>query len=167
MDSTLIEQHFRKVREFIARKPFCRTGLTDRQLSLYAQALTHDSICNEAENAHVPGVESYERLEFLGDAVVELIACEYVYLNSELREGKMTDFKQEIVANSRISEKVIAYGMDIDSAMLVGNGQRDGRTKSNIIEEKMRADSFEALVGATYILFGLEEAKKVVTAVLF
>lgn len=163
-----IAVHERAVRSFIAKKPFCKRNLSSQEMVLFTAALTHDSFTDEASKLPIPAsVESYERLEFLGDAVVELCACEYIYLNSELREGKMTDFKQEIVANRKISEKVLSKGIDIDSAMLVGHGHRDPKTKVNIINENMRADAFEALVGAYYILYGLDEAKDLVHTILF
>ncbi len=164
-DTDEVTAHRKRVREFIARAPFRRTSLKDRDLDLYCAALTHDSYCCEAEN--IPGCdvpESYERLEFLGDSVLEFIACEYVYLNTELKEGRMTDFKQEIVRNKNISDRVISYGLDIDSAMLVGHGHRDKH--KNVIEENMRADSFEALLGALYLLCGMDEVRRIVHEVL-
>ena len=159
-----IAQHERMVRGFIARRPFGRTGLSDREISLFCEALTHDSFTDEATKLDPPRIaEPYERLEFLGDAVVELLACEHVYSDTDLREGRMTDYKQSIVGNERISNKVIAYGLDIDSAMLVGHGHR---VKEGI-SVKMRADAFEALIGATYVLYGLDEARRIVKEVLF
>lgn len=161
-----IRQHRMKVREFIAKKPFGKKGLNGVEMNLFCAALTHDSYCSEALNLPVPvELESYERLEFLGDSVVELIACEHIYLNSELKEGRMTDFKQEIVANRKISENVLEKGLDIDGVLLVGHGHRNA--KGNIIEENMRADSFEALIGAVYILYGMDEARRIVKEVLF
>ena len=159
-----IGRHERDVRGFIAKRPFSRTGLSDREIELFCAALTHDSYSDEATKLDPPRVaESYERLEFLGDAVVELLACERVFNDTDLREGKMTDYKQSIVGNDEISEKVLAYGLDIDSVMLVGHGHR----APGGISAKMRADAFEALVGAVYTLYGLDEARKVVQAVLF
>lgn len=163
-----IAVHERAVRSFIAKKPFCKRNLSSQEMVLFTAALTHDSYTDEASKFPIPrAVESYERLEFLGDSVVELCACEYIYLNSELREGRMTDFKQDIVANRRISEKIILKGIDIDSVMLVGHGHRDQKTKANIINENMRADAFEALVGAFYLSYGIDEAKRLVRDVLF
>ena len=159
-----IGQHERTVRGFMAKRPFSRTGLSKDEISLFCTALTHDSYTDEATKLQPPRkAESYERLEFLGDAVVELLACEHVYSDTDLREGPMTDYKQSIVTNGEISRKVIEYGLDIDSAMLVGHGHRnpDG------ISEKMRADAFEALIGAVYILYGLDEARRIVKEVLF
>ena len=75
----------------------------------------------------------------------------------------MTDFKQSIVGNEEISEKVLRYGLDIDSVMLVGHGHR----VPGGISVKMRADAFEALIGAVYTLYGLDEARRIVEDVLF
>lgn len=160
-----IERHRMAVREFIAKAPFGKTGLTDDQLDLFCSALTHDSYTDEAHKLPVPrNVESYERLEFLGDAVVELTACEHIYLRTDLREGPMTDFKQEIVANRKMSERILSYGLGLDQVLLVGHGHRSG--KDNVIEENMRADSFEALIGAVYLVYGLKEAERIVTEIL-
>lgn len=159
-----IEQHRRTVRGFMARRPFLRRDLTEREVDIFCSALTHDSYTDEATKLQPPRiVESYERLEFLGDAVVELLACEHVFLDTELREGKMTDYKQSIVSNGEISRKVLDYGLGIDDALLVGHGHRN----SDGISEKMRADAFEALIGATYIIYGMDEARRIVREVLF
>ena len=159
-----IGQHERTVRGFMAKRPFSRTGLSKDEIALFCTALTHDSYTDEATKLQPPRkAESYERLEFLGDAVVELLACEHVYSDTDLREGPMTDYKQSIVTNDEISRKVLVYGLDIDSAMLVGHGHRNPLR----ISEKMRADAFEALIGAAYILYGLDEARRIVKEVLF
>ena len=159
-----IARHERDVRGFIARRPFSRTGLSEREIRLFCAALTHDSYSDEATKLNPPRIaESYERLEFLGDAVVELLACEHVFNDTDLKEGKMTDFKQSIVGNDEISDKVLAYGLDIDTVMLVGHGHR----VPGGISPKMRADAFEALMGAVYTLYGLDEARRIVEEVLF
>ena len=159
-----IARHERTVRGFLAKRPFSRTGIPEDEIRLFCAALTHDSFTDEATKLDPPrDVESYERLEFLGDAVVELLACEHVFLDTDLKEGRMTDYKQSIVGNDEISEKVLRYGLDIDSVMLVGHGHR----VPGGISVKMRADAFEALIGAVYTLYGLDEARKIVKEVLF
>ena len=159
-----IARHERTVRGFLAKRPFSRTGIPEDEIRLFCAALTHDSYTDEATKLQPPrDVESYERLEFLGDSVVELLACEHVYLDTDKREGGMTDYKKGIVANKEISDKVLRYGLDIDSAMLVGHGHRG----PGGINTNMRADAFEALIGAVYILFGLDEARRIVKEVLF
>lgn len=150
-----------EVREFLARPPFGLRGLTPAQLAPFLDALTHDSYSNEH------GCESYERLEFLGDAILEFVVCEKVFRDTDLREGAMTDFKQDKVANHMISDRLLEIGMGIDDVMRVGGGHRDPRTGRNIVEESMRADSFEALLAAVYLGFGMDEVRRIVSDTLF
>lgn len=149
----------RSVRLFLARPPFRYRNVPADALALFCDALTHDSYANEH------GGGSYERLEFLGDTVLELLVCEEVYRGTALCEGDMTGYKQDKVANHRLSQRILAYGIDIDGAMRVGGGHRaaDG---SNVIEEGMRADSMEALLAAVYLTYGLEEARRIVREAL-
>ena len=144
-----------EVRQFLARRPFGYRMVPVDGLALFCAALTHDSYTNER------GGECYERLEFLGDAILEFIACENVYLHTDLAGGAMTDFKQDMVANRRISERVLDYGLDLDGIMRVGGGHMnpDG-TRS--VEENMRADCFEALLAAIYLTYGMDEVRRVV-----
>jgi ribonuclease-3 len=153
------------VREFLAKPPFGYRRLSEVHLELFCAALTHDSYTNEAKAKAVPErAPSYERLEFLGDAILEMIVCDHVYSNTELAEGHMTDFKQEYVDNEKLSDRIVAYGLDIDGAMRVGKVQiKDGRKD---VQVKMRADAFEALVAATYVSKGLDEARRIVSEVL-
>ncbi len=153
------------VREFLARPPFSFRGLNEEQLALFCEALTHDSYSNEAADMDPPrNIRSYERLEFLGDAVLEFLVCEHIYKDTDISEGPMTDYKQEKVANHMISQRIEEKGIPIDSMMRVGNGHIKGHRK--VIEENMRADSFEALIAATYLSFGMDEARRLVRDVL-
>ena len=141
-------------------------GIPREKLDVFCTALTHDSYSNEQKDANPPRIlESYERLEFLGDAVLEFIVCEEIYGKSELREGRMTDFKIDKVDNENLSRRALAYGMDIDSHMRVGGGHKGDR-KSNVIEANMRADAFEALVAACYLAYGMDLARTVVSKVV-
>lgn len=149
------------VREFLARPPFGLRNIKGDELALFCAALTHDSYSNEAADMDPPRkVESYERLEFLGDAVLEFLVCEHVYKDTDLTEGPMTDFKQDKVANHMISERILEKGIDIDGTMRVGNGHKGPQGKS--VAENMRADCFEAIVAAVYLSYGLEEARRIV-----
>ncbi|MBO4357715.1 MAG: hypothetical protein J5813_06080 [Candidatus Methanomethylophilaceae archaeon] len=161
-----MESDFEKsVREFLARSPFCFRGLDQVQLALFCEALTHDSFSNEAADMDPPRkVPSYERLEFLGDAVLEFLVCEHVYKDTDISEGPMTDYKQDKVANHMLSQRLIEKGIDLDSIMRVGHGHIKGGKKS--IEENMRADCFEALVAAIYLSYGLDEARRVVREIV-
>ena len=147
------------VRQFLARPPFLLRGVQPDHLALFCDALTHDSYSNEK------GCGSYERLEFLGDAVLEFLVCENVYLATDLEEGAMTDYKQDKVANHMLSARILSYGLDIDGMMRVGGGHKgpDGRA---VVEENMRADSFEALLAALYLSRGMDEVRRVVAEVI-
>jgi len=153
-----------KIREFLAAYPFGKRNISEEEIELLNTALTHDSYANE-EATRNNGTASYERLEFLGDAVMELIVCEHIYNSGEMNEGKMTETKNNIVSNRNMSVCVLKAGIDIDSSLRVGEGHKDKRTGNNVIEENMRADAFEAVLGAVYILYGMEEAKRIVREV--
>jgi len=153
-----------KIREFMAAPPFCRRNIGSDEIEMLNIALTHDSYANE-EGSRSNRTASYERLEFLGDAVMELIVCEHIHSNTELNEGAMTDLKNRVVCNRNISLRTIEAGMDIDGSLLVGEGHKEKRTGENIVEENMRADAFEAVLGAVYLLYGLEEARRIVTEI--
>lgn len=153
--------HRRKVREFMAKPPFLKRNLSNDQLEMFCAALTHDSYSNES------GTDvSYERLEFLGDAVIELIVCEHIFRNANDSEGNMTQMKQEIVANRKMSSKLLERRIDIDSVLLVGNGHVEKVTGKNVLEDNMRSDSFEAVIGAFYLIYGLNETADVVRQAL-
>lgn len=117
--------------------------------NLYIQALTHTSYANEHN------CESYERLEFLGDAILELIISEYLFKNKKLKEGEMTKLRSHYVcenANYEYSKKLglIPY-------IRLGNGQITSDTKQN---KAIVADVFESFLAAMYLDLGMEEIKK-------
>ncbi len=161
-----MESDFEKsVREFLAKEPFCLRKVSEENLALFCAALTHDSYSNEALDMDPPRhVESYERLEFLGDAILEFLVCEHVYKDTNISEGPMTDYKQDKVANHMLSQRILGKNVGIDAVIRVGKGHLRGQTKS--IEENMRADCFEALIAAVYLSYGLDEARRVVRAVV-
>ncbi|MDR0778119.1 MAG: hypothetical protein LBE48_01580 [Methanomassiliicoccaceae archaeon] len=150
-----------KLREFLASYPFDRRNVTDEELKMFDIALTHDSYANEEASRNMI-VGSYERLEFLGDAVMDMIVCEHIYRNTDLTEGAMTELKKEIVCNKNISLRIIEKEVDIDGCLRVGEGHKEKRTKDNIVEDIMRADAFEAVIGAVYLLYGTDEARRII-----
>jgi len=153
-----------RIREFLAAPPFGRRNVPIEDLELFSVALTHDSYANEELSRNII-TESNERLEFLGDAVMEFIVCRYIYTISEIDEGAMTDIKNGIVCNKNISARILEAGIDIDGTLLVGEGHKEKRTGDSHIEDNMRADAFEALLGATYLLYGMDEARRIVREV--
>lgn len=157
----VFKRHKRQIREFLAKPPFNYRDLSKEDIDIFSTALVHDSYSNELE-----GVSNNERLEFLGDAVLEFIACEHIFKNTDLNEGKMTDAKQDIVSNHSISEAVLVSDIGLDALILVGGGHVDPVTKRPIINETMRSDAFEALLAAIYLVKGIEHARSIVQHVL-
>ena len=109
-------------------------------------ALTHTSYANEHN------VESYERLEYLGDAVLELVISDYFFKNTKLAEGKMSKKRSMYVCE----EALDAYAKDIDLAkyIKVGNGMH------NEVNATIVADVFEAVIASIYLNNGLSKAKE-------
>lgn len=120
---------------------------------LLNEALTHSSYSNEHKNTR-----NYERLEFLGDAVLELITSEYFYENTNYKEGDMTKKRASFVC-----EQALAYyakKLGIDKLIKVGHGQQ-GNVNDTII-----ADVFESILGAVYVTHGLDVARKYVREII-
>lgn len=117
--------------------------------SLYEQALTHTSYANEH------GLESYERLEFLGDAILELIISEYLYKTTNKAEGVMTKMRSHYVCENALYEYSVKLG--INEYIKLGRGQeeQDGKHSKAIV-----ADVFESFLAAMYLDSGIEEVKK-------
>ena len=108
-------------------------------------ALTHSSYANEHN------VESYERLEYLGDAVLDLLMGEYLYKRTTLPEGEMSKIRSAYVCENALYEysKVI----NLSKFIKVGNGI----TKPN---KSVIADVFEAVIGVIYLEFGFDAVKE-------
>ena len=117
---------------------------------LLKTAMTHSSYANEHN------VTNNERLEFLGDAVIELLMSQHLYRNFDMTEGKMTKKR----AQSVCEEALVQYAQEIDlpKYLLLGHGeeQSEGRKRKAII-----ADAFEALFGAIYLDQGFEKSLEV------
>lgn len=113
---------------------------------LLMEALTHSSYSNEHKDT-----KNYERLEFLGDAVLELITSEYFYLNTDFKEGEMTKKRASFVCEQALSH--YAKDLGIDKLIRVGHGQI-GNINDTII-----ADVFESVLGAIYLTHGMDIAK--------
>lgn len=126
-----------------------RFNIIPNHKSLYVQAFTHTSYANEH------GLKSYERLEYLGDAVLELVMSEYLFKNTEFEEGKMTKLRSHYVCESALFE--YSTRLQLNDYILLGHGeeQSGGRNRKAIV-----ADIFEAFIGAMFLDQGLEFVKK-------
>lgn len=128
-------------------------NITTDNEKLYQKAFTHTSYANENDTT------SYERLEYLGDAVLELIISEYLYKNTEYEEGEMTKLRSHYVCENALYEYSIRLGFN--EYLLLGHGEEEsgGRFRKAIV-----ADIFEAFLGALYLDKGLEECSKFIYA---
>lgn len=115
-------------------------------LNLYEVALTHASYGNENSSPH------NERLEFLGDAVLEVLISEYLYTNAEASEGEMTKRRAQAVRE----EALVIYGNSIN----IGNYLKVGKSEElKGPNDAMIADAFEALLGAIFIDLGIDAVR--------
>lgn len=127
--------------------------------SLLKQALSHSSFINEMKKT---GMESYERLEFLGDAVLELITSEFLFENyKELTEGQLTKLRASIVCEFTLSS--VSEMLSFGEYALLSKGEEltGGRGRSSIL-----CDLFESVLGAIYLDGGMEPARTYVKTFL-
>ena len=123
-----------------------------RNRLLLKQALTHSSCANEQK---INKSKDYERLEFLGDAVLELVSSDYIYReHPEMSEGKMTKYRSSIVCEPALA--FCAREIGLEEHILLGKGEEatGGRKRDSIISDVM-----EAVIGAIYLDSGIDEAK--------
>ncbi len=129
-----------------------RIGYHFANRELAWQALTHSSYANERK---IRKGEDYERLEFLGDAVLELVTSEFLFQNNQdMSEGKLTRMRASIVCEPSLAE--CAKKIELGRFILLGKGEEStgGRQRESIISDVM-----EALIGALFLDGGLEAAK--------
>jgi ribonuclease-3 len=130
-------------------------GHSFQDKALLTEALTHRSFANEYQAENLP---DNERLEFLGDAVLDLVTSEYLMAKlPDAPEGHLTRIRAEVVSMPGLAR--IAWSLDIGPAILLGKGEErsGGREKSSLL-----ADTVEALIGAVFIDGGFDAAKAVV-----
>lgn len=124
-----------------------------RNKQLLRQALTHSSCANEQK---INKSADYERLEFLGDAVLELVSSDYIYRHyPDMSEGKMTKYRSSIVCEPALA--FCARELGLEQYIRLGKGEEatGGRQRDSIISDVM-----EAVIGAVYLDSGIDEAKE-------
>jgi ribonuclease III len=125
------------------------------QLDLLITALTHRSYLNE----HRSTVKEHnERLEFLGDAVLELVVTEFLYGNYSEPEGILTNWRSSLVRTESIG--AAAERLGFESLLRLSRGEKRGTERARA---QILANSFEAVTGAIYLDKGYEAAKKFIT----
>jgi ribonuclease III len=123
-----------------------------KDLDLLVTAFTHRSYVNE----HKKTAKSHnERLEFLGDAVLELAVTEYLYSNYEEPEGILTNWRSALVRTESIG--AAAAESDFEPLLRLSRGEKRGTPRARL---QILANSFEAVIGALYIDQGYEAAKQ-------
>ena len=128
-----------------------KLNITFNDISLLKRACTHRSYLNENKGA---GLEHNERLEFLGDAVLELVVTSYLYRKfPDRNEGDLTSYRSALVNTHSLSK--VALHIEVDEYLLLSKGESKdtGRARSII-----HADTIEAIIGAVYLDKGYDAA---------
>jgi len=135
---------------------FQKLNIIPKEKRLYDIAFSHSSYANE-NNLKM----DYERLEFLGDAVLELISSDYLYRKLNVREGDMTKIRASYVCENACYQ--YATDLNFSDYIKVGHGEAmaGGRFKKVIL-----ADIFEAFTGALYLDQGFEKTREVVLGII-
>lgn len=132
-----------------------KTGYTFRDFDLFRQALTHSSYANEHKQEKLL---DNERLEFLGDAVLEIVSSEFLFFHYPgLPEGDLTKLRASIVCEPTLA--LCTRELNLGDYLLLGKGEErtGGRNRDSIV-----SDAMEALIGAIYLDGGFASAKEFV-----
>ena len=132
-------------------------GLSFNNQNLLTTALTHSSYANEHHTV------SNERLEFLGDAVLDVIVGQYLYEHhKQYHEGELTKKRAKYVCESALVE--YAHSCELGKHLLLGHGEEKtgGRTRAALL-----ADAFEAFVGAVFLDQGLAQTVRIAEKIIF
>lgn len=123
-----------------------KMGIEIKNKELLETALTHSSYSNEHN------CDNYERLEYLGDAILESVTSEYLYLNTDYSEGEMTKIRANYVCEKALA--TYSKKLGIDRYIRLGHGQIHN------LNDTIIADVFEAVAAAVYLDQGYEVVKK-------
>ncbi len=132
-----------------------KIGYCFNDIGLLKQALTHSSYANERK---INRCKNYERLEFLGDAVLEMVSSDFLFReNPDMPEGRLTQMRASMVCEQSLA--ICARDLELGKFIYLGKGeaQTGGRERDSIL-----ADVCEAIIGAIYMDGGFEKAKEYV-----
>lgn len=130
-----------------------RIGYRFRDREMLRQALTHSSFTNEQK---INKTQNYERLEFLGDAVLELVSSEFLFRgHPDVPEGELTKLRASMVCEPSLA--FCARELELGSFLRMGKGEENtgGRGRDSII-----SDAMEAVIGAIYLDGGMQPARE-------
>lgn len=129
-----------------------KLGFEYENINYLITALTHRSYVNE----HKKSVSEHnERLEFLGDAVLELVVTDYLFRNFSEPEGILTSWRASLVRTESIGEAGDALGYE--PLIRMSKGEKNGSTRAR---QQILANAFEAVIGSIYLERGYEDAEK-------
>ena len=136
-----------------------KIGYFFKDIALLQHALVHSSYANEN---NMSKEENNERLEFLGDAVLEIVTSDFLYHHyKEMLEGELTRFRASIVCEPTLAG--FSKEIDLGRYLLLGKGEENsgGRSRTSVL-----SDSVEALIGAIYLDGGIESARNFICSTL-
>ncbi len=125
-----------------------KLNIKPNDIKLYETAFTHTSYANEHKT------ESYERLEFLGDAVLELLMSDYLFNNKKISEGEMTKLRAHYVCETALYE--YSKRLDLGKNLKLGKGEMES---GGMARKATNSDIFESFLGALYLDQGIDEAR--------
>lgn len=131
-----------------------KLGLNFKNTAILEQVFIHRSYINEHRSS---GLSHNERLEFLGDAVLELAVTEYLFSEYDRPEGEMTAWRSALVKGESLSTEAKNIGMEKYLKVSRGEAKNSGKARDLIL-----ANAFEALLGAIYLDLGFDVVKKFV-----
>lgn len=133
------------VNVIIMKNIFKNYGIVFKDEALIKEALTHSSYSNEH------GGSCYERLEYLGDAVLEIVCSDYLYKNTTLPEGQLSKLRSLYVCENALYE--YSKKVNLSKYILLGNGIEEAN-------KTIVSDVFEACMAVIYLEYGLDKVKK-------
>jgi len=132
-----------------------KLGLEFKDINLLVTALTHRSYVNEHKKS---AFEHNERLEFLGDAVLELITTRFLFDNYSEPEGTLTSWRSALVRTESICEA--GKELDYEHLIRMSKGEKNGSERAR---DHILANAFEAVIGAVYLDQGYDAAKRIIS----
>lgn len=132
-----------------------KLGVSFENLELFRQSLTHRSYLNEHREYKL---DHNERLEFLGDAVLELVVTEHLYNNYSNPEGELTSWRAALVNGETLS--LIAKELGVEKYLMMSKGEAKDTGRARVY---LLANAMEAIIGAIYLDKGYEEAKEFIS----
>jgi ribonuclease-3 len=153
-----VEQNQGELRQVDPQEYAQRLGINFMDPLILTRALTHRSYMNE----HPESLEDNERLEFLGDAVLDFLVGAWLYNRfPEMPEGNLTRLRSALVRTENLAD--FAVSINLGKVMLLGRGESEGGGRDR---PALLCATFEALIGAIYIDRGIEKVKKFIEPML-